>query len=263
MIRHSPFAHSLFMLPILSVGSLAIPTYPLSLLLAFWAGLWLAAYRARQLGFNSDHVYNAGLYGLLAGVIGARLWFVLSHWNNYVGDLTQALSLSRNALAPMEGMMLAGLVMLIYLQRQRVPLGLFLDALAPGLALALVIGHTGAFVGGEAIGAPAALPWAIEVGSAPRHPIQLYEAGVSLAVLVILFLCRFWWPWPGAHFWLLVALYSLGRLLLEVFRAQPALIGPGFLAVQVVALAALVVSLAVMAYNFTKEREINSESSSS
>ncbi len=241
------------MLPILSVGSLAIPTYPLSLLLAFWAGLWLAADQARQLGFNSDHVYNAGLYGLLAGVIGARLWFVLSHWNNYVSDLSQALSLSRNALAPVEGVIVAGLVALIYLQRQRVPQGLFLDALAPGLALALVIGHIGAFVGGEALGAPAALPWAIEVGGVPRHPIQLYEAGFSLAVLIILYLYRFWRPWPGIHFWLLVALYSLGRLPLEIFRAQPALIGPGFLAVQVAALAALVVSLAVMAYNFTKE----------
>lgn len=148
---------------------------------------------------------------------------------------------------------MAGLVALIYLQRQRVPQGLFLDALAPGLALALVIGHIGAFVGGEALGAPAALPWAIEVGGVPRHPIQLYEAGFSLAVLIILYLYRFWRPWPGIHFWLLVALYSLGRLPLEIFRAQPALIGPGFLAVQVAALAALVVSLAVMAYNFTKE----------
>lgn len=241
------------MLPILSVGPLAIPTYPLLLLLAFWAGLWLAAYRARQLGLDGDYVYNAGLYGLVAGVIGARLWFVLSHWNNYAGNLSQALSLSRNALAPLEGMVLAGLVTLIYLQRQRVPLGLFLDALAPGLSVALVIGHVGAFLGGEAIGAPTPLPWGVELSGTARHPIQLYEAGVGLVMLMVWYLNRAWRPWPGAHFWLLAALYSLGRLLLEVFRAQPELIGPGFLAVQVAALAALVVSLAVMAYNFTRD----------
>lgn len=251
------------MLPILSVGPLAIPTFPLSLLLAFWAGLWLAAYRARQLGLDGDYVYNAGLYGLLVGVIGARLWFVLNHWSNYVGDLSQALSLSRNALAPLEGIVVAGLVVLIYLQRQRVPLGLFLDALAPGLALAFVIGHIGAFLGGEAIGAPTPLPWAIELSGTARHPIQLYEAGVGLVMLLVWYFNRAWRSWPGVHFWLLAALYSLGRLLLEVFRAQPELIGSGFLAVQVAALAALVVSLAVIAYNFTRERGISSEIGSS
>jgi phosphatidylglycerol:prolipoprotein diacylglycerol transferase len=239
------------MLPVLSIGSLAIPTYPLLLLLALWAGMWLAAVQAKYLGLNGDHVYNAGLYGLLAGVIGARLWFVLSHWNNYAGDLSQALSLSRNALAPMEGLILAGLAMLIYLQRQQVPLGVFFDALAPGLALALVIGHVGAFLGGEALGAPSTLPWAIEISGTPRQPLQLYEAGLGLMILIVLYFNRRRRPWPGFHFWLVVGLYSLGRLLLEVFRAQPALIGAGYLAAQVVALAALVVTLAVMAYNFT------------
>jgi phosphatidylglycerol:prolipoprotein diacylglycerol transferase len=219
----------------------------------------LAAYRAKQLGLESDHVYNAGLYGLVAGVIGARFWFVLSHWNNYAGDLTQAFSLSRNALSPLAGIILAGLVMFIYLQRRYVPLGVFLDTLAPGLALALVIGHIGAFLGGEAFGAPATLPWAIDLSGTPRHPIQLYEAGVGLVILATLYAYRAWRAWPGAHFWLLAALYSLGRLLLEIFRANPAIVGSGYLAAQVAALAALVVSLAVMAYNFTRDEKIKGE----
>jgi phosphatidylglycerol:prolipoprotein diacylglycerol transferase len=248
-ICHSPIHYS--MLPILSIGSAAIPTYPLLLLVAFWAGMWLSAAKARQLGLDGDHVYNAGLYALLAGIIGARLWFVLSHWSNYAGDLSQAFSLSRNALSPGEGFIIAGLVMLIYLQRQHVPAGTFFDALAPGLALAALIGHTGAFLGGEAVGAPSSLPWAIEVAGTFRHPVQLYEAGAGLIILAILYFCRRWRPWPGFQFWLFVALYSLSRLLLEIFWARPTIIGDGYLLIQIVALAALVVTLAVMAYNFT------------
>ena len=101
------------MIPTLSIGPAAIPTYPFLLLIAFWAGLWLAARQARQLGLDGDHVYNAGLYGLIAGIIGARLWFVLSHWENYASDILQAFSLSRSALAPAEGLIIAALVVLI------------------------------------------------------------------------------------------------------------------------------------------------------
>ena len=87
------------MYPTLLIGTVAIPTYPLLMLIALWAGLWLAARRADRLGLDGDHVYNAGLYGLIAGIIGARLWFVLAHWENYAENLGQALSLSRSALA--------------------------------------------------------------------------------------------------------------------------------------------------------------------
>jgi phosphatidylglycerol:prolipoprotein diacylglycerol transferase len=246
------------MLPVLQIGPAAVPTYPLLLLVAFWAGMWVAARRARQLGLESDHVYNAGLYGLLAGVLGARLWFVLSHWENYAGDLSQAFSLSRNALSPSEGLMIAGLAVFIYLQRQRLPLGLFFDALAPGLALALIIGHIGAFLGGEGLGAPSTMPWAIEVADMTRHPVQLYEALAGLVILAVLFWGRRWRPWPGFQFWLVVGLYSLARLLLEIFWDRPYLVG-GYLAGQIVALATLVVTLAVMAYNFNVKRETRNE----
>jgi phosphatidylglycerol:prolipoprotein diacylglycerol transferase len=239
------------MLPTLLIGSVALPTYPLLLLVALWAGMWLAARQAVSLGLDGDHVYNAGLYSLIAGIVGARLWFVLSHWENYAPNPAQALSLSRSALSASEGALIAGLVVLIYLQRQRVNLGTFFDAAAPGLALAVIIGNIGALLGGQNLGLPAALPWAVEIAGTARHPVQLYEAAAGLAVLIVLLTSFARRPWPGFHFWLFVSLYSLTRLLLEIFRAQAPLLGSGFLAVQVGALAAIVVALAVMAYNFT------------
>lgn len=244
------------MLPTLQIGPAAIPTYPLLLLVAFWAGMWLAAYRARQLGLDGDHVYNAGLYSLLAGVIGARLWYVFIHWENYIGDLFQAFSLSRSALAPLEGVIIAGLTMIIYVQRQRVSLEVFLDALAPGLALALIIGHVGAFLGGEGLGAPSTMPWAIKIAGVTRHPAHLYKALACLIMLGILLWGRAWRPWPSFHFWFVIGLYSLARLLLEIFQERPDQIGPGYLIVQIVALATLVVTLTVMTYNFSIKRDM-------
>lgn len=243
------------MLPTLNIGPVAIPAFPLLLLVAFWAGLWFSAKRAAQLGLDGDHVYNAGLYGLLAGIVGARLWFVLSHWENYAGDLGQAFSLSRSALSLPEGLTIAGLTVLLYLQRQRVALGTFGDAIAPGLALAVSLGHMGAFLGGEGLGRPTNVPWAVELAGAARHPTQLYQAIAALLMMLLLFFSRRWRPWPGLQLWLCVGLYSLSRLALEPLQAQPDLVGPGYLAVQVVALTALVITLAVMAYQFTGNHE--------
>ena len=240
------------MLPIISIGPLAIPAYPLFLLLAFWAGMWLAARQAGWLGLDGDHIYSAGLYGLIAGIIGARLWFVLSHWENYASDITQAFSLSRSALSIGEGVIVAGLVVLIYLYRSEMPVGLFIDAIAPGLALAVAIANIGALLGGEWLGAPSNVPWAVEIAGTARHPIQIYEAIAGLNILAVLSILRVYRPWPGFHFWLFVTLYACSRLILEIFRARPVLIGDGFIAAQIVALITIVVALAVMAYNFNQ-----------
>jgi phosphatidylglycerol:prolipoprotein diacylglycerol transferase len=218
-------------LPILNIGPFAIPTYPFLLLIAYWAGMSLAARRADKLGLDGDYVYNAGLFGLLAGIVGARLWFVLSHWENYAPNITQAFSLSRSALSASEGLIIAGLVVLIYLNRKEVPLGPFFDAIAPGLAVAITSAH-------------------IDIAGTARHPIQIYEAIFSLISLAVLLTITAYRPWPGFHFWLFVTLYGLTRLILEIFRARPIQIGDGFLAVQLFALVTIVIALAVMAYNF-------------
>lgn len=238
------------MLPTLLIGRFALPTYPFFLLLAYWAAMWLGGHQAKTFEFDRDHVYNAGLYGLLSGIIGARLWFVLSHWENYASDIRQVFSLSRSALSAPEGVIIAGLVVLIYLQREKVLFGKFFDAAAPGLALALIIANVGAFLGGEWLGAPSNIPWAVEIVGTARHPVQLYEAVSALIILGILLYISKYRPWSGFHFWLFVALYGVSRLFLEIFRARPALIGDGYITVQVVALAGVVVALAVMAHNF-------------
>jgi phosphatidylglycerol---prolipoprotein diacylglyceryl transferase len=241
------------MYPIISIGPAALPTYPLLFLVALWAGMWLAARRAQQLGLDGDHVYNAGLYGFLAGIIGARLYFVLSHWENYATDLTQVFSLSRSALSVGEGFLIAGVVVLIYLLRKRVPVGTFFDAAAPGLALGIIIANIGAFLGGVALGAVTEVPWAVKIAGIARHPVQLYDAAAGVVILVSLTLLRNYQPWPGFQFWLFVILYGTARLFFEIFRARPYLIGDSYLGVQVLALAAIVVALAVMAYNFTRD----------
>jgi phosphatidylglycerol:prolipoprotein diacylglycerol transferase len=236
------------MAPTLHVLGLALQTYPVFVLLAASLGLWLAARGARQLGLDEDAVYSLGFYALLATALGARLAYVLGHWAAYRGTPLAILSPTTTALSWPEGAVIGGLAGLIYWHYRRLPVGRTLDALAPGLALALAVERAGAFLAGNGLGERTVLPWGVYAGSQLRHPIQLYEAAALLGIVAVL-----WWrrgrrPFDGHSFVLLVATYAGTRLFLEAFRAQAPLLG-GVRTVQVIA---LLVMLGAVGYLYSR-----------
>ena len=235
------------MVPALSFFGLSARTYPLALLVAVGVGLWLTAREAWRLGIDGDRVHNLGFYALLATVLGARLVYVLSHWSAYRGVLLSAFSPTPTALAWPEGALIGGIVALVYGRYCRLPVSTTLDAIAPGLTLALALERLGAFLGGHGFGEPTTLPWGVYLLGRVRHPVQLYETVVLLAILGVLWRRRERRPLAGHSFALFVALYAGARLFLEAFRAQTPLTAYGVRAVQVVALA---VMLGAMGYLF-------------
>jgi phosphatidylglycerol:prolipoprotein diacylglycerol transferase len=239
------------MAPYLSIFGFSIQAYPLFLLIAVIAGLWLAARQARRLGLDADHVYNLAFYSLLATLVGARLAFVIGNWSAYQDAPLSALSPTTTAFAWPEGVVVGGTVAVIYWLRYRLPVGLTLDAIAPGLALAMAIERLGAFLGGVNFGEPTGLAWGVFMWGEVRHPAQIYEMLALLVILAILL-----WqgerrsfgklrtvPFDGYIFVLFVALYAGSRLLLEAFRADAALISGGLRAAQVIALGVLLVAV--------------------
>ena len=128
------------MLPVLSFSGVSVRTYPLALLLAAGVGLWLSAREAQRLGLDGDRVYNLGFYALLATVLGARLAYVLNHWAAYRDTPFSALSLSPAALAWPGGVLIGGIVAVVYWRYCKFPAGPVLDAIAPGATLALFSG---------------------------------------------------------------------------------------------------------------------------
>ena len=231
------------MAPYLSIFGFSVQSYGLLVLLGVWAGLWLAARRANRLGLDGDHVYNLGFYTLLATLLGARLAYALSHWSAYREAPLSILSPTPSALAWPEGVAIGGLVALIYWLRHRLPIGITLDALAPGLALGLSLERLGAFLDGRNWGEPTTLPWGVWLGGEVRHPVQVYEMLALLVALGILWWQRTRRAFDGQAFILLVALYAGTRLFLEAFRADAPLLTGGLRAVQVLALGILLGSL--------------------
>lgn len=226
--------------PTLNILGVTVQTYPLALILATVAGLWVAERTARKQGLDGDPVNSLGFYALLATALGARLAYAITHWSVYRDDLLSIFSLTPTALSLPGGVAIGFLVALVYWRRQQLPVGATLDALAPGLAAALALERFGAFRGGDGFGKPTTLPWGVYLWDEVRHPVQLYETVALLLILGILLWRRERRRFAGHSFALLVVLYAGSRLFLEAFRAQTLLFAGGVRAIQVGALVTMI-----------------------
>jgi phosphatidylglycerol:prolipoprotein diacylglycerol transferase len=241
--------------PILNVGPAALQLPGLILLVGYWTSLNLAERRAKAEGLPEDAVFNAGFIALLAGLIGARLGFVALHWAAYENDLAGALALTTGALSTPAGLLVGLAAAAIYLRRFRLSIPLLLDALAPALALLFAFISLADLSAGSAFGYPSDLPWAIELWGARRHPTQIYELLAALGTLALLL----WWtrrqrPFPGFLFLLFLLAYGASRLFLDAFRADSWLLPGGYRAVQVVGLAAVILSIWSLGQRMTWNR---------
>ena len=228
------------MLPTLPIGPLRIQTFGLALILAYMAGLWLAARRGPRHGIDGDHIYNAGFYALLVGLAVARLGHAVAYFEVYRTDPMQILSLSPGAFLPVVGV-LGGLAMVaIYLRRHRLSAVAFADAAVAGVLLALAIAALGDFLAGRSLGALSSAPWAVELFGVQRQPVALIEAAAFGGLLVILLLLDNRKTFkPGQLALLALFGYATIRLFTEPLHADSAVVGDGWRLVQIAALAVI------------------------
>lgn len=243
------------MLPVIQILGFSVPTKPFALLAALYLGLWLTAKEVRRLGLDpkGEQAWNWGFASALGGLVGARLGYVVQFWPLYRQDLGQIFSLRPGTLALGPGVLAGLLVGLIYLRWRRIPLIAFADGLAPGLALALAVGNFANFLSGDGFGAPADLPWSVELWGAQRHPAQVYQLLANLGVLAMLW-SRRRKAAPGTQTLTLLLLYSLSRLGLEMFRGDSVTWVGGIRAAQVIALTGALLAMGGFARLSSRER---------
>ncbi len=231
------------MFPTIPIGPLRLQTYGLTLLLAYLAGLWLAARLARRRGIDGDHVYNLGFYALLVGIVAARLGHAVAYFEVYRTDPVQIISLSPGALLLLPGLAGAAVMAAIYIRRHRLPAAAMLDVLAPGVLLALAVASLGAFLAGRDLGAVSTWPWAVELFGVRRHPVALLQAAALLALLgLLLWAERKQAPRSGQTALMALFGYAAIRLFLEPLRAESVMVGDGWRAVQLAALVVVLLS---------------------
>jgi phosphatidylglycerol:prolipoprotein diacylglycerol transferase len=219
------------------LGPLQVRWYGILMATAILVGFWLAHRRAIQDGLPADDIIRAAQWGVVAGLVGARLYEVLFNWDYYGQVPWKIIAVWEGGLAMHGGLLVGPLVGALLAWKWGVPVLRALDVIAPSMILGQAIGRWGNFFNEEAFGRPTDLPWKLYISPPHRppefrqvdffHPTFLYESLWNLLVFVVL--VRWVRPrvgrHPGAVFFAYIGLYSMGRFFIEVLRLDSFWIG--------------------------------------
>ena len=229
------------------VGPLTIHAYALCILAGIFLAIWLTQRRLEARGGEPGQVLDIATYAVPAGIIGGRVYHVISSPEPYFGEggnPVDALKIWEGGLGIWGAIAFGALGAWYGTRRVGIPFLTFADAAAPGVALAQAIGRFGNWFNNELYGGPTDLPWGLTIhewdqsaGRAVRdasgepvvlgtfHPVFLYEAIwlVVLAAALMLAERRFRLA-RGQVLGLYVAGYPAGRIVLELMRTDEATI---------------------------------------
>lgn len=131
------------------------------MVIGFLAAVSIIRHISRDFTPNPQLVTNGALYTLIAGVIGARAFYVIHHYDKLDGGLLSVFALWRGGLELYGAVILAIPVLFFFLLYHKLPIRQYLDIIAIGLMLALAFGRIGCFLNGCCFGKPTKLPWGI------------------------------------------------------------------------------------------------------
>ena len=136
------------MLPLISLGNFALPTAPLTMLFGIWLGLTTVEWASKKLGLPSAKVYNLASGGVFAGIISARISFVLSHLSAYQDNPLGIFWPLNSGYNMWVGLGVALGFILLYGQAKQLPLLKLCDALTAGILVWLFFISLGDFLAG-------------------------------------------------------------------------------------------------------------------
>jgi prolipoprotein diacylglyceryl transferase len=218
----------------ISIGPLELRAYGLMIALGVILAVWVAGKRFEAKGIGTmDDMQAIALWAVPAGVIGARLYHVVTDWQRFEDSPLDALKIWEGGLGIWGGVLLGVLVGVWQARKRGIPTLPGLDAVAPAIALAQAVGRWGNWFNQELFGGPTDLPWGLEIDPSRRpegyeqfatfHPTFLYESLWLVALAAVLLLIDTRRPLrPGRLFALYVAGYTFARFFIEGLRIDEA-----------------------------------------
>jgi prolipoprotein diacylglyceryl transferase len=218
------------------LGPIPIRGYAFAIILGVIAAIWIAERRWVARGGRPGTAGDIALWAVPFGLIGGRLYHVLTDWQLYFGDGRdpwRALQIWQGGLGVWGAISLGAVGAWIGCRRAGIRLPPFADAAAPGIAVAQALGRFGNWFNQELYGRPTDLPWGLRIDEDHRlpgyediatyHPTFLYEALWCLGLAaVIVWADRRFQLGHGRAFALYVAGYTAGRGWIEYLRIDPA-----------------------------------------
>jgi prolipoprotein diacylglyceryl transferase len=229
------WAHTVLSIPSPSantwyIGPFPLRAYALCIIAGIIVALIIATRRWQARGGTADSMELMVVVGVPFGIVGARLYHVITDYQLYFGPGRQpldALKIWQGGLGVWGAIAFGVLGGYLVARRRRIAFPAVLDAIAPAILVAQAIGRLGNWFNQELFGRPTTLPWGLEIANPPPgyaqfatfHPTFLYEMLWCLAAAILLvWMDRRFRLGHGKVFALYVMLYCAGRFWIEALR---------------------------------------------
>lgn len=253
--------------------SFEIRWYGVMAALGFIAAVLVALKNRKIAEMSKDQVYNLLLLTMLSGVVGARIFYIISFWerDGFGKNPLTVFLINKGGLVYYGGFILAFITIFVYSRRSKLNFMRVIDMMAPSLALGHAISRVGCFLNGCCYGKATSMAWGhiYPASSAPGqihpgvalHPVQLYETFGNLIIFVILqkFLHK---SKCGQTAALYLILYGVLRFLDEFFRGDHAQLNFGlFTPAQTICLFIIPAGIALYIYSTRKAQNVGTDTS--
>jgi len=220
---------------LIQLGPITLHSYGVLVASGILLALWLARRQAPRMGLDPDDVWNLGIYMVLAGLVGAKLWYVLENYRFYAENPRALLTMETLQAAGVwyGGFLSALLVAALYVRKAKFGFLPLVDTLAAPLALGHGLGRLGCFSAGCCWGKPVATGWGVTFTSeyaaqtvgvplgVALYPTQLYEFTTEMVVFGILLWLGTRRKFAGQLFAFYLMWYGVARGTIEFFRGDP------------------------------------------
>ena len=235
-----------------TVGTKEVYWYALIILFGFLMGIFLVSFDSEKRGLSKDNVLDIALWGMVSGVICARIYYVLFSLDEFRGDWLGIFRIWEGGIAIYGAIIGAVLSTFIYCKKKKLNIFNTFDVCCIGLLLGQAIGRWGNFTNCEVFGRPTDFLLGMSInGNTPVHPLFFYESMWSFAGVILLAILRNKKKKNGQIFFGYVLWYSAGRLVLEGMRDTRYILYviPDVLGIsQLVAALLIIVSIAGLIY---------------
>ena len=219
------------------LGPFTIRWYAFLIGLAFVIGIYLTFKESERQGIDPEFFLDFFLWAIPLGIIGARFYYVIFHWQRHRGNLSSLFAIWEGGLAIHGGIIAGTLILIIFCYLRNVSFWQSADIIVPSLALGEAIGRWGNFFNQEAFGSqvsrelisyfPEFIQQQMFIRGAYRNPTFLYSSIWNFLVFILLlWLRRKEFIKQGDIFFTYIIAYSLGRFFIEGMRTDSLMLGP-------------------------------------
>jgi len=172
---------------------------------------------------------DLAFYLLIAALVGSRVFYVLTSWEEFRDNPVDIVRFWRGGLVFYGGLVFAFATGTWYVRKHRLNFIRLADLFAPSIPLGQALGRLGCFSAGCCYGKPTGVPWAVTFTDpdslaplgVPLHPTQLYESAATFGIFLVLRAMRLKPRFQGKLFWYYLLFYSTARFVIEFFRNDP------------------------------------------